>query len=97
MKLAACIVPYYTGIGRPLTKGNMEYVILKDYNDHLKSVKALRKDQDIKFMKCRWDTVALCCFEAALTFMNVYISTWNCPLVCIVCEEFILILKNLLY
>ena len=35
MKLAADIVLYYTGVGRPLTMENMKYVILKDYNDHV--------------------------------------------------------------
>ena len=43
LKLSADLVHYYTGIGRPLTVENMNYVILKDYNDHLKSVKALKR------------------------------------------------------
>ena len=50
MKLTADIVCYYTGIRQPQIKENMEYAILKDYNDHIKLVKALRKDQDIKLM-----------------------------------------------
>ena len=70
MKLVADIACYYTGIRQSLTKENMEYVIIKDYNDHLKLVKCLRKDQDVKLMKCWRDTVALWWFEAALTFMN---------------------------
>ena len=52
MKLVADIACYYTGIRQSLTKENMEYVIIKDYNDHLKLVKCLRKDQDVKLMKC---------------------------------------------
>ena len=59
IKLSANIVSHYAGIGRPLTQENMKYVILKDYDEHLKSVKALKKDQDIKLMKCRRDTVTL--------------------------------------
>ena len=51
LKLSADLVCYYTGIGRSLTVENMNYAILKDCNDHLKSVKALKKDQDIKLMK----------------------------------------------
>ena len=59
----------------------MTYVILKDYNnDHLKLVKALKKDQDIKLMKYRKDTVTLHWFEAVVTFLSAYIGVWNCPL-----------------
>ena len=32
IKLSANIVRHYAGIGRPLTKENMKYVILKDHN-----------------------------------------------------------------
>ena len=87
VKLAAHIVHYYTGNRQPLTKENMEYVFLKDYNDYLKLVNALKKDQDINLMKCQKDTVTLCWVEAALTFMNVYIGTWNSPLLYIVRDE----------
>ena len=45
MKLAADIVCYYAGTGQPLTVKNMKYVILKDYSDHLKLAKALKKDR----------------------------------------------------
>ena len=86
-KLAADVVCYYTGIGRPLTQENMKYVILKDYSDHLQSVQALEKDQDIKLMKFCKDTVALPLFKAALTFWNAYIGTRNCPLAYVVQEE----------
>ena len=57
----------------------MTYVILKDYNDHLKSVKALKKDQDIKLMKYQQDTVTFRWFEAAVIFLSAYIGVWNCP------------------
>ena len=60
LKLVVDIVRYYTGIGRPLTQENTKYVILKDYNDHLVLGKALKKDQEIKLMKCRKGTVTLC-------------------------------------
>ena len=80
LKLAADLVRYYTGTGRPLTVENMTYVILKDYNDHLKSVKALKKDQDIKLMLFRKNTVTLRWFEAATTFLSAYIGARNCPL-----------------
>ena len=85
MILAADIVCYYTGVRKPVK--NMKYVILKDYNDHFKSVKALMKDQEIKLMKFQKDTVALRWFEAAMIFWNVYIGTQNCPLANIVCDE----------
>ena len=58
----------------------MMYVILKDYNNHLKSVEALKKDQDIKLMKYRKDTVTLRWFEAAVTFLSAYIGVQNFPL-----------------
>ena len=73
----ADLVCHYTGAGRTLTQENMRYIIVKDYNDHLKSVKAMKKNQDIKLIKFHKETVALCWFEAAMTFMNVYIGTWN--------------------
>ena len=44
IKLSADIVRYYAGIRQPLTQENMKYVILKDHNEHLKWVKALKKD-----------------------------------------------------
>ena len=80
VKLAAHMVHYYTSNRQPLTKENMEYVFLKDYNDHLKLVNALKKDQDIKLMKCRKDTVTLRWFEAAVTFLGAFIGARNCPL-----------------
>ena len=62
IKLAANIICYYAGVRQLLTVENMKYVILKDYNDHLKSVKALKKDHDIKLIKCWKDTMNLCWF-----------------------------------
>ena len=53
------LVRHYAGFRRPLTKENMTYIILKDYSDHFKSVKALKKDQDIKLMKVHKGTVLL--------------------------------------
>ena len=44
-------------IGRALTMENMAYVILKNYNDHFKSAKVSKKDQDIKLRKVCKDTV----------------------------------------
>ena len=87
MKLSADIVHYYTVIGRPLTMEDMKYVILKDYYDHLKSVKALKKDQDIKLMKCRKETVTLRWFETAATFLSALIGARNYPLTDVVREE----------
>ena len=58
----------------------MNYVILKDYNDHLKSVIALKKDQDIKLVKFRKETVTLRWFEAAVTFLSAFIGARHCPL-----------------
>ena len=89
MKQEIDIVCYYAGVGRPLTVENMKYVILKDYNDHLKSVKALKKDQDIKLMKCRKDTVTLRWFKGAATFLSAFIGAQNCPLAYVVREEFL--------
>ena len=57
LKLTADVVHYYIGIGRPLTQKNMKSIILKDYSDHLQLVKALKKDQEIKLVKCCKDTV----------------------------------------
>ena len=67
----------------------MKYVICKDYIDHLKSVKALKKDQNIKLKKCRKDTVTLRWFEAVMIFLSVFIGAQYCPLVYIVRGKFL--------
>ena len=64
----------------------MRHVFLKDYSDHLQSVKALKKVQDVKPIKFCKDTVALRWIEVILTFGNVYIGTRNCPLAYVVRE-----------
>ena len=75
LKLAVDVVCYYTGIERPLTKENMKYVILKDYNDYLQLVKDLKKDQEIKHMKLA------ACFLGVDVRHGVYINgvavQWN--------------------
>ena len=38
IKLSGDIIHNYAGIGQFLTQENMKYVILKDHNEHLKSV-----------------------------------------------------------
>ena len=38
LKLVGDLVYHYTGVRRALTKENMTYVMLKDYNDYLKSI-----------------------------------------------------------
>ena len=86
-KPATDIVCYYAGVRQPLTVEDMKYVILKDYNDHLKLVKALKQDQDIKLMKCWKNTVTVRWFEAAMTFFSRFIGAWDCPLAYVVHEE----------
>ena len=44
MKLAEQLVCHYVAVRSILTQENITYVILKDYNDYLKSVKVLKKD-----------------------------------------------------
>ena len=87
IKLSANIVRHYAGIGRPLTQENMKYVILKDYDEHLKSVKALKKDQDIKLLHCGKTVVTLRWFEAAETFLSAFIDTRHCPLAYVVRDK----------
>ena len=64
----------------------MRHVFLKDYSDHLQSVKALKKVQDVKPIKFCKDTVALRWFKAALTFWISYIGARNSPLAYVVRE-----------
>ena len=78
---------HYAGVERIFTKENMTYVILKNYSDHFKSVKALKKDQDIKLMKVQKKTFLLWWFETANTFWNAYIGTRNGPLAYVVQKE----------
>ena len=59
MKMTGQLVYHYASVGRMLTKETITHVILIDYSDHYKSVKLLKKDQDIKLMKVRKDTVLL--------------------------------------
>ena len=81
LKLSADLVFYYTGIRQPLTMENMSYFIHKDYNDHFKSAKALKKDQNIKLMKYGKNTVTLGWFKAAVTFLSAFIGARNWSLV----------------
>ena len=75
IEMAGQLDRHYAGVGRALTKENMTYVILKNYSDHFRSAKALRKDQDIKLMKVQKETVSIGWFETADTFWNAYIGT----------------------
>ena len=88
---------HYTCLGRTLTEENMTYVILRNYSEHHKLVKALKKDQDIKLMKVRKDTVLLRWFETAATFWNAYIGARNAPLAYVVRKWSFLVDQDPLY
>ena len=87
LKLTGDVLCHYTGIRCIFTQENMTYVILNDYNNHPKSVKALKKDQDIKLIKFCKETVALCWFKVAPIFWDTFIGARNNPLAYILREE----------
>ena len=80
LEMTGNLVCHYTCVRPAVLKENMTFVILKDYNDHLKSVKALKKDQTVRLMRFYKEIVALYWFEAAKSFFDVFIGTQNFPL-----------------
>ena len=87
LKLTDELFCHYTGVGCILTQENMTYIILNDYNNHLKSVKGSKKDQNIKLMKFCKETVALGWFKATNIFWDAFIGARNCPVAYVLREE----------